>query len=100
MRRYKIGSHTKTDPKVHLTWIPKYQKRILIGQVAVRTRDILRQISIEHELDIITGKVSIDHVHIFISCRLIMNYSKIMQWHKSINLRILISEFPHLKKQF
>ncbi|MEA2014085.1 MAG: transposase [Thermodesulfobacteriota bacterium] len=52
MRRYIIGAHTKTDLKVHLIWIPKYRKRVLTGQVAIRTRGILRQIALEHELDI------------------------------------------------
>lgn len=56
MRRYQIGAHTKTDLKVHLIWIPKYRKRVLTGQVAIRARDVLRQIAIEHEIGIITGK--------------------------------------------
>ena len=56
MRRYQIGAHTKTDLKVHLIWIPKYRKRVLTGQVAIRAQDVLRQIAIEHEIDIITGK--------------------------------------------
>ena len=100
MRRYKLGAHTKTDLKVHLVWIPKYRKKVLTGDVAVRTRDILRQISMEHELDIITGKVSRDHVHMFISYRPTQNISKIMQWLKVISSRILLSEFPHLRKKF
>ena len=79
MRRYKLGAHTKTDLKVHLIWIPKYRKKVLTGDVAVRTRDILRQISLEHELEIITGKVSKDHVHMFISYRPTQNISKIME---------------------
>lgn len=100
MRRYTVGPHTKTDLKVHLVWIPKYRKRVLTGQVAIRTRDILRQIAIEHELDIITGKVASDHVHMFIAYRPTQNISKIMQWLKGISSRILLSEFPHLRKQF
>ena len=63
MRRYKLGAHTKTDLKVHVVWIPKYRKRALTGPVAIRARDILRQIALEHELEIITGKVAVDHVH-------------------------------------
>jgi putative transposase len=100
MRRYNLGAHTKTDLKVHLVWIPKYRKRVLTGQVAIRARDILRQIAMEHELDIITGKVSSDHVHMLISYRPTQNISKIMQWLKGISSRILLSEFPHLRKQF
>ena len=100
MRLYKVGAHTKTDIKVHLVLIPKYRKRALTGQVAIRARDILRQIALEHEIEIITGKVSSDHVHMFISCRPTQNVSKIMQWLKRISSRILLSEFPHLRKQF
>ena len=67
MRHYRLGAHTKTDLKVHLVWIPKYRKRVLIGQVGIRVRDILRQIAMEHELTILTGKVSCDHVHLFVA---------------------------------
>jgi putative transposase len=69
MRRYKLGAHTKTDLKVHLIWIPKYRKRVLTGQVAIRARDLLRQIALEHELDVISGKIASDHVHMFIGHR-------------------------------
>lgn len=100
MRRYQLGAHTKSDLKVHLIWIPKYRKRVLTGQVAIRTRDILRQIALEHELDIITGKVASDHVHMFISYRPNQEISRIVQWLKGISSRILLSEFAHLRKQF
>ena len=100
MRRYKLGAHTKTDLKVHLIWIPKYRKRVLAGQVAVRARDLLRQIALEHELDVISGKIASDHVHMFIGYRPTHNISKIMQWLKGISSRILLSEFAHLRKQF
>ncbi len=100
MRRYQIGSHTKTDLKVHIVWIPKYRKGVLTGQVAVRTRDVLRQIAMEHELGIISGKVSKDHIHMFISYGPTQNVSKIVQWLKGISSRILLSEFAHLRKAF
>jgi len=100
MRHYRVGAHTKTDLKVHLVWIPKYRKKVLTGQIAIRTRDLLRQIAMEHELEIISGKVAKDHIHMFISYRPTQNISKIMQWLKGISSRILLQEFPHLRKQF
>ena len=100
MRRYKLGAHTKTDLKVHLIWIPKYRKKVLTGQVAIRARDILRQIAMEHEIDVISGKISKDHIHMFIGYRPTQNVSKIVQWLKGISSRILLSEFAHLRKQF
>ena len=100
MRRYQLGAHTKTDLQVHLIWIPKYRKRVLTGHVATRGRDVLRQIAIEHEIDIITGKVASDHIHMFIAYRPVHDISKIVQWFKKISSRILLMEFPHLQKQF
>jgi putative transposase len=79
MRRYRLGSHTKTNIKVHLVRIPKYCKKVLSDEVAIKTRDILRQIALEHELEIISGKVASDHVHIFITYSSTQNISKIVQ---------------------
>jgi len=89
MRLYKLGAHTKTDLKVHVIWIPKYRKKVLTGPVAVRTRDILREIAMEHETGIISGKVASDHIHMFLSYRPTQNISKIMQWLKGISSHIL-----------
>jgi putative transposase len=100
MRRYSLGAHTKTDLKGHLIWIPKYRKRVLTGPVALRARDLLRQIALEHEIEIITGKVASDHVHMFVAYRPTQDISKIMQWLKGISSRILLAEFAHLRKQF
>ena len=58
MRRYRTGAHAKYDLKVHIVWVPKYRKRVLTGPVAVRVRDLLRQIATENDLHIISGKVS------------------------------------------
>ena len=100
MRRYRVGAHTKTDLKVHLIWVPKYRKKVLTGEVAIRVRDVLRQIAMEHELEVISGKVASDHVHMFIGYNPSQDISKIVQWLKGISSRILLSEFSHLKRQF
>ena len=100
MRHYRHGAHTKSDLKVHIVWVPKYRKSVLVGEVAVRARDLLRKIALEHELIIISGKIAKDHVHVFISYRPHQNISKIVQWLKGISSRILFQEFPYLKKKF
>ena len=100
MRRYRLSSHAKYDLKVHVVWCPKYRKRVLTGQVATRVRDLLRQIAAENEMQIISGKVAADHVHMFISYRAHQNISQIVQWLKGTSSRVLLQEFPHLKKQY
>ena len=100
MRLYPRNSHSKYDLKLHLIWIPKYRKRALISKVAERARDILRQVCMEHEVHIISGKVSCDHVHMFVSYKGQMPVSKLVQYLKGTSSRILLSEFAHLRKQF
>src|SRR4030066_1838993 len=100
MRQYRLGAHTKTDLKVHLVWIPKYRKHVLAGDVPIRVRDIIRQIAMEHEIQIISGKVGIDHVHILISYRPQYDVSKLVQYLKGISSRVLLQEFAHLRKLF
>lgn len=80
MRNYRSNSHSKYDLKVHLIWIPKYRKRCLTGGIAERTRDILRQICMEHEIQIFSGKVTADHVHMFVSYRPQLALSKLVQF--------------------
>jgi putative transposase len=100
MKMYRKGSHCKHDLKVHLVWIPKYRKKILQGEVATRARDLLRQIAMEHELTIVSGKIAKDHVHMFVSYRPQQDISSIVQWLKGTSSRILLQEFAHLRKQF
>ena len=86
--------------KVHLVWIPKYRKAVMTGEVAIRVRDLLRDIAMEHELTIISGKVARDHVHVFVAHRPTQSVSQIMQWLKGISSRVLLQEFPHLRTKF
>ena len=58
-------------------------------------RDLLRQIAMEHEIEIISGKVARDHVHVFVGYRANQNVSKIVQWLKGISFRVLLQEYPH-----
>ena len=99
MRKYRLGAHIKTDLKVHVVWLPKYRKPVLTGEVAVRVRDLIRQIAAEHELEILSGKVARDHIHVFLSYRPNQDVSRIMQWLKGISSRVLFQEFPHLRKR-
>ena len=63
-------------------------------------RDLLRQIAAEHELEIVSGKVARDHVHLLLSYRTNQGVSQIVQWLKGISSRVLLQESPHLRKKF
>jgi len=71
-----------------------------VGPVALRVRDLLRQIALEHELQILEGTVARDHVHLLIAYRPHQNISMIARWLKGISSRMLLEEFAHLRRQF
>lgn len=79
MRRYRLGAHTKTDFKVHPVWVTKYRKPVLKGEIAIRVRDLIRQIAMEHEIEIISSRVACDHIHVFVGYRPNQNISQIVQ---------------------
>ena len=68
MDNYRRTSHTKFDIKLHFVWITKYRKPFLVGTIATRVRDLVRQVCTEFEVEILKGHVSKDPVHLYISC--------------------------------
>ncbi|MBZ0169169.1 Transposase IS200 like protein [Candidatus Methylomirabilis lanthanidiphila] len=77
--KYRLGAHTTCDLTVHVVWIPKYRKPLLVEPVAIRVRDLIRQIALEHELQILSGKMARDHVYLFLAYRPHQELSTIMQ---------------------
>ena len=99
MEHYRTTSHTKYDIKFHFVWITKYRRPLLTGEVAVRVREITRQICAEYEVEILKGHVSKDHVHLFVSVPPHISASELMQKVKGKSSRKLLMEFLHLRKQ-
>ena len=64
---YRHGSHTVYNIEYHFVWITKYRYHVLVGELKTRTREIVRQICLQHELNLLKGHVSKDHVHLWVS---------------------------------
>lgn len=98
MDHYRRTSHAKFDIKLHFVWITKYRKPLLAGSIAIRARDLVRQICTELEVEIIKGHVSKDHVHLYVSCPPQVSPSYLMLRVKGRSSRKLISEFAAVRK--
>jgi putative transposase len=59
MEHYRKSNHTTYDIKFHLVWITKYRKVILIGEIAKRARELIREVC-TLDVEIIRGHVSKD----------------------------------------
>lgn len=100
MQSYKSGSHTKYDIKYHIVWITKYRNPVMIGQVAERLRELIRQICQENEVTIIKGHVSKDHIHLLVSTSPTLSVSKLVQKLKGATSYKLFQEFALLKQKY
>ena len=100
MEHYRTSSHSRYDLKYHFVWITKYRKGVLVGDVGVRLRELVREVCRANDIEILQGAVSRDHVHVLLSCPPSISPSKVMQYIKGKSSRKLLMEFPHLKKQF
>ena len=100
MQNYRRGSHTLYDLKFHLVWVTKYRKQVLLGAVAERTRELIREICKANEVEIIKGHVSKDHIHLFVSVPPKLSISKLLQYLKGKTSHKLLFEFKHLQRQF
>ena len=63
---------------VHIVFIPKYRKKRLYGQVRTDVREIIQTLCKYKGIEIVSGAVCIDHVHLCVSVPLKMNISSFM----------------------
>ena len=100
MQHYRKTSHTTYDCKYHIVWITKYRKKALGGLVGHRVRELIRGICKEHDVEILKGHVSKDHVHLFVSVPPHLSISKLVQYLKGKSSYKLLQENKQLSKQF
>jgi len=72
----------------------------MVGEVATRVRDLIRDICAQHEVQIMKGPVAKDPVHLMVSLPPQVTIRRLLQWLKGQTAHQLLAEFPHLKKQF
>ena len=100
MQNYRKTSHTTYDCKYHVVWITKYRKKVLQGLIAERVRELIRGVCKEHEVEILKGHVSSDHIHLFVSVPPHLAISKLVQYLKGKSSYKLLQEDKNLSRQF
>ena len=97
---YTKSSHAVYDIKYHIIWVTKYRYKVLVGKIAERLRELVRQGCEARGITIVSGSISKDHVHLLIGCPPSMAPSKIVQYLKGRSSRLIQEEFQELKKRY
>ena len=100
MEHYRRSSHTVYDLKYHLVWVTKYRKPALTGEIAIRLRELVREICKSKDIEILKGHISRNHVHIFVSVPPHISVSDLLKSVKGKTSRKMLMEFKTLSRQF
>jgi len=85
---------------VHVVWCAKYRKEFLRGDMARRLRDLVRQICSDMGVEVLSGVVSKDHVHLLVSMPRQISVSRLVQKVKGKTSYKLQREYGSLRKEY
>lgn len=100
-RAFTSSSNIVNSCKYHIVWCPKYRRKVLVDEIAVRLKTIIRETAAEMQVEIIEMEITPalacgssvpDHVHLL--CEIHPQYSVnlFMQLIKGHSSRLLRQE--------
>ena len=95
---YKTNRNIVYSCKYHIVWCPKYRKKILIGQVEKRLKEIVKQVCIDKQSELIEIECDEDHIHILVDVDPQYGVHRLIKMIKRRSAFLLRKEFPFLKK--
>ncbi len=97
--KYRKNAGAVFSLKYHIVWCPKYRRRVLFDDIAIRLKEIIRDKAKELVMTIHTIEVMPDHVHLFIESDPTWCVAGIVNRVKGVSSRILRQEFPSLRSR-
>ena len=97
---YRKSSHTIFNIQLHISWITKYRFKVLKGAIGERTKELIRRICTEENVEILSGAVASDHIHILVSIDPSISVSHLVKFLKGKTSHKLQLEFPELRKKY
>lgn len=82
-----------------MVWCPKYRKKVLVGDIKERVKELFYEIAQEFDFEIDKCEVAEDHVHILLSFPPRYSISRVVGIIKSISGSKIFDEFPKVKKK-
>lgn len=95
-RDYRHNNHSVGMATVHIVWIPKRRKPVLVGKIRVRLAQILNEIAAEREWVIKALEIAPDHVHVLVEYDPKTAINSVVKAFKGRSSRLLRQEFPEL----
>src|SRR5579875_1423749 len=98
-RGYLSSETTVHFMNYHFVWCPKYRRKVIIGRIEERLKELIKEKAKELGCEIIALETMPDHVHLFIQAPPTIAPNRIIAGIKGYTSRILRQEFPEQKKK-
>ncbi|MBA3073689.1 MAG: IS200/IS605 family transposase [Anaerolineae bacterium] len=94
---FKSSSKIVYSCKYHIVWCPKYRRKVLVDEVAVRLENIIRETSAEKQVEIIEMEIPPDHVHLLCEIHPQYGVHLFVRLVKGRSSRLLRQEYKSLR---
>ena len=95
--KYHSSNNIVYSCKYHVVFCPKYRRKVLVGGVDTRLKELVMSICDEIHVDVIEMEIMPDHVHLLLEVHPQFGGHKAIKTIKGKTSRILRQEFPQLK---
>ncbi len=97
--RWTTSNKAVFNVAYHLIWCTKYRRKILIGDIEARLKELLIEKSNQIQIEIKIMEVMPEHVHIFVKCSTTDSPHWIVQQLKGYTSHQLRKEFKQLRSR-
>ena len=94
--KYKSNNNVVYSCKYHVVWCPKYRRKVLVGAIAVRLKEVIEAVCNETHAEIIEMEIMPDHVHLLVEVDPQFGIHKLVKTIKGKSSFLLRQEFPSL----
>ena len=94
--KYKSNNNIVYSCKYHVVFCPKYRRKVLVGDVETRLKELIQEICSEFNMDLLEMEVMPDHVHLLLEVDPQFGIHKAVKTIKGRTSHVLRSEFKSL----
>jgi putative transposase len=99
MLGYKSNNNVVYSSKYHVIWCPKYRRKVLVGDIAKRLKEIMRKTALKYRADIIALEIMPDHVHMLCEVDPQLGIHRFVKHIKGVTSHDLRKEFVSLRRR-
>lgn len=94
--KYKSNNNVVYSCKYHVVWCPKYRRKVLVGAIAERLKELIVQRCSEIKAEIIEMEIMPDHVHLLMEIDPQFGINKAVRSIKGFSSYTLRKEYKEL----